>query len=121
MIVFKWTWFMRNITGLFDSDTGDKKGYKAMSFLFFIILRDEESRNDTTLITHEMIHFKQQLELLFVGQWFLYVLFYVCNLVKGLGMDKSYRQNPFEKEAYSNESNPAYLKSRKLYNWVNYI
>ena len=111
---------MVNITGLFDSETGAKKGYRAMSFLWFIIIRDEKDRSNETLINHEMIHFHQQKELLFVFQWILYILFYLFNLLRGYGLDKAYKSNLFEREAYSNENNKNYLKSRKRYNWINY-
>ena len=121
MIVISWPWFMINITGLFDSDTGDRKGYRAMSFLCFIILRDEKDINDKVLLNHEIIHYKQQLELFFVGQWFLYVLFYAINILKGYNSDKAYKMNYFEQEAYDNEDDLSYLNDRKLFSWLKYI
>ena len=49
---------------------------------------------------HETIHFQQQLELLFVGQWVLYGIFYIHNWLKYRNGKIAYRQNPFEVEAY---------------------
>jgi len=69
---------------------------------------------------HETIHFHQQLELLFVGQWILYVLFWLRGLVKQSGAE-SYRSNPFEVEAYTHEMEHLYLESRPFYHWKNYI
>ncbi len=53
---------------------------------------------------HETIHYLQQLELLFVGQWLLYGIFHLINMWKYRGDGrKAYRENPFEREAYAND------------------
>jgi hypothetical protein len=67
---------------------------------------------------HETIHFQQQLELLFIGQWLLYLLAYLVGLVKHRSGAKAYRQNPFEQEAYDNDDNLDYLSERKRYSWI---
>ncbi len=73
------------------------------------------------IINHEKIHFRQQVEMLFVLQWLLYVLFYFINRLKGMNHDKAYRNNPFEKEAFANDWDLNYLKKRKFLSWLNYI
>jgi len=70
---------------------------------------------------HETIHFQQQLELLFVGQWLLYGLFWLVGLVRYRSGAKAYQENPFEREAYSNQTKYSYLKKRKRYAWIQYI
>lgn len=70
---------------------------------------------------HETIHFQQQLELLFVFQWILYGLFWLIGLVKYRDGAVAYRENPFEREAYSNERKFTYLEKRKRYAWIAYI
>jgi hypothetical protein len=70
---------------------------------------------------HETIHYKQQVELLFVGQWILYGLFYVYNYIKLRDGRQAYYQVPFEREAYDNDDNLDYLKTRKHYAWIRYI
>ena len=70
---------------------------------------------------HEAIHFQQQLELLFVFQWILYVGFYIKGLIKYKVGKTAYYESPFEREAYKNEENIVYLESRPRYNWINYI
>jgi len=67
---------------------------------------------------HETIHFQQQLELLFVVQWILYISFYLVGLVKYREGAIAYRQNPFEQEAYDNDHDLDYLTSRKRFSWV---
>ena len=58
---------------------------------------------------HETIHFKQQVELLFVFQWILYGLFWIIGLVKYRNGEQAYYESPFEREAYQNDNNPNYL------------
>tara|TARA_A100001515_G_scaffold99156_1_gene80048 strand:- start:176 stop:553 length:378 start_codon:yes stop_codon:yes gene_type:complete len=90
----------------------------ALSFFVFVWCRSEMPYRTQR---HETIHFQQQLELLFVGQWILYGLFYLINLIKYKGDgNKAYRNNPFELEAYGNDHQWDYLKTRKRYCWVKY-
>ena len=70
---------------------------------------------------HETIHYHQQLELFFVGQWFLYAFFYLVGVVRYRSFKKAYRENPFEREAYDNQAKYSYLKKRPLWSWKNYI
>lgn len=72
----------------------------------FIFVRDTE---DEELINHEKIHFQQQKELFIIG-------FYVMYLVYSL---RGYKQNPFEIEAFENQYNLDYLKTRKRYAFKN--
>ena len=91
----------------------------AFSFFIFVWSRNEM---DDRLKNHETIHFQQQLELLFVGQWLLYGLFYLVNLWKTKGNGKlAYTKNPFEIEAYKNDYKKDYLANRKRYSWIKYI
>lgn len=70
---------------------------------------------------HETTHFQQQLELLFVGQWLLYGLFWLIGLVVYRDGEMAYRENPFEREAYGNDEDPDYLARRKRYSWIRYL
>ncbi len=69
---------------------------------------------------HETIHFQQQLELLFAGQWILYGLSWLKNRITMNGED-AYYNNIFEKEAYDNDSKEDYLEARPRYNWIKYV
>jgi len=90
----------------------------ALSFACFVFCRGELSK---TTLRHETIHYHQQIELLFVGQWLLYGIFWLVGLVKYRSGAIAYRENPFEREAYSNEKKYTYLEKRPLWNWVHYI
>jgi hypothetical protein len=70
------------------------------------------------VINHESIHIKQQQELLvipfyiwYVTEWFIRLFF------KG----NAYRNISFEREAYTNEYNKDYLKTRKFWSFFKYI
>ncbi len=84
---------------------------RAITIFPFIILRSD-ANPDAILINHERIHLRQQLELLIIP-------FYVWYLLEYFSI--GYYNNVFEKEAYANEKNLDYLKSRKLFNFAKYI
>ena len=75
--------------------------------------------------THEIIHWKQQLELLiiFFYIWYLVEWFIKTTilLIKGKPMKQGYYNISFEREAYGNENNIDYLKNRKNFTWIKYI
>ena len=65
-----------------------------------------------TLINHETIHWQQYKELLIIGFVILYFFYHFKN---------GYDNNPFEREAYDNDNNLNYLKTRKHYAWRAYV
>jgi len=89
----------------------------AISFFIFVFCRETPSE---TTKRHEIIHFQQQLELLFVFQWILYGFFWLKQYIKSRDTFNAYYMNPFEQEAYHNEDNVDYLKERKRYSWWKY-
>ena len=86
----------------------------AVSIAFWVFGRGALSK---TTRRHETIHYQQQIELLFIGQWILYGLFHLIGLVRYRDGATAYRENPFEREAYANEDRPYYLFNRKRYCW----
>jgi len=91
---------------------------EAVCFLFFVFSR---GKLDPQLKRHETIHFYQQLELLFVIQWFLYFIFSIIGRFRYGSWVKAYLLNPFEAEAYNNQTKEDYLKKRKFLAWTKYI
>jgi hypothetical protein len=68
---------------------------------------------------HEMIHWKQQLEMLIIFFYLWYLIEWLIRLpVNGR---KAYVSLSFEQEAYGNESNYDYLKTRKPFSWFKYV
>jgi hypothetical protein len=70
---------------------------------------------------HETVHFQQQIELLFIGQWILYGLFYLIGLIRYRSGSVAYRESPFEREAYANQSQLDYLLKRNRFSWLKYL
>jgi len=94
---------------------------QAMALYPFMLFKNSKLELDSRLIRHEQIHFKQQLELLIVFFYILYLLNYLINLVRFRNHDKAYFQICFEKEAYQNDHDLEYMKNRKLFSWIKMI
>lgn len=80
--------------------------------IFPFILVPHSARMDATLLNHEKIHLRQQLELLIIPFYIWYVIAF---------FRKGYLNISFEKEAYMNEKNQDYLKTRKPYSFRSYL
>ena len=64
------------------------------------------------LINHERIHLRQQLEMLVIPFYVVYLIeFYT----------KGYMNVSFEKEAYGNDNDLLYLTTRKPYSFIKYF
>jgi hypothetical protein len=79
-------------------------------FPFGIFIRAEIP--DVITVNHEMIHWNQQKEMLVIP-------FYIWYLVEAL--IHGYAKISFETEAYKNQNNTNYLKTRKHYAWIKYL
>ena len=90
----------------------------AISLGLFVFCRGEMS--DVTK-NHETIHFRQWVELLFIGFLILYPLFWIVGLIKYRDGAMAYMNIPFEIEAYQHDQDLDYLNNRKLYSWVKYV
>ena len=90
----------------------------AFSFAIWVVCRGEMSPRTRN---HETIHYRQQLEMLFIFQWIMYGLFHLWGLLKYRDGQKAYFENPFEREAYDNDEDLGYLFRRKHFAWVPYI
>jgi len=106
------------------------RGFTALAFYPILFIRKEAELSDRT-IRHEKIHHQQQIELLLVGFYFWYAVEYVIRLLIWLdrlnwqeirvASDLAYHDISFEREAYENEDDPDYLKSRKVFSYTDYI
>lgn len=92
-----------------------------MALFPFILLKKAGYEQDKEFINHEKIHLFQQLELLLLGFYILYLLHYLYNLLKYRNHNQAYLNIVFEKEAYAMESDVDYLKKRKLWQWLRFI
>jgi hypothetical protein len=94
--------------------------YTGMSFFIFILI-SRPQKHDESLTRHEMIHFWQQVEMLFIFHWILYSYYYFQSRLSGNSHDIAYRNNPFEREAYTHEADVRYLKIRKPLSWMKFV
>ncbi len=87
-----------------------------------IILKSENLKEDEVLINHERIHLRQQLELLILPFYVLYLLEWLIKVFRYKGDTyMAYRNISFEREAYYNEQNPNYLENKKAFSFLNYL
>ncbi len=86
----------------------------------FLFVKDRKYIGATTL-NHEKIHFRQQIELLWVLFFVWYVLEFLLRLVQYRNWHKAYYNISFEREAYRHETDKNYLKSRPFWNFIKYI
>ena len=78
-----------------------------MAIFPFVFVRGNEISKQT--LNHEKIHFEQQKELLLIGFYLLYFIFWIF---------KGYKNNPFEIEADQNEKDLKYIDKRKKFSWA---
>jgi hypothetical protein len=97
------------------------KGYAGMTVFPFIFLKESKYLDNKVTINHEKIHIRQQLELLIFPFyiWYFGNLFY--NYLKYRNFQEAYRNIIFEREAYINEKNLDYLKSRSFWRFLHYL
>ena len=96
------------------------KNISGVTIFPFIILENQEIKNDKTFVNHEMIHIYQQMELLVFFFYLFYYTEFLILLMKHKNAEKAYLNISFEREAYGNESNYNYLKTRKWFSFIKY-
>lgn len=96
------------------------KGYSAMALWPFIFVRNDAHYNVITE-RHECIHFEQQKEMLLVFFYLWYVIEWLCKCIYYRNSKTAYKNISFEREAYANQNNVAYLDERKPYAFLKYI
>ena len=96
-------------------------GFVGITLFPFIILKKENLKQDQILINHEKIHLRQQRELLVLlfyiiygFEWFIKFFIYKNGYL-------TYKNLSFEREAYQNENNLSYLKTRKTWDFIKYF
>ena len=97
------------------------RGFVGVTLFPFIFLKQKDLKMDLTLINHEKIHLKQQLELLIVFFYIFYGLEWVIKYFKYKNGYIAYRNLSFERETYQNEGNLEYLLKRKPYTFIRYL
>ncbi|MDQ3395791.1 MAG: hypothetical protein M3512_17025 [Bacteroidota bacterium] len=89
--------------------------------LFPFVLVDKKAKITRRLVQHEKIHLRQQMEMLVIPFYLLYLIEYFINILRFKSTLKAYRNICFERECYENENTRKYLQNRKPYSWVKYL
>jgi hypothetical protein len=97
------------------------RGYTGLAVYPFVFLKHKNLKLDKVLINHEKIHLKQQLELLVLPFFLIYTIEFLVRLAQYRHWYTAYVNISFEREAYSNQGNLNYLKTRKLWSFLNYL
>lgn len=93
------------------------KHYDAINIFGMLFVHPGVLLNEET-INHERIHTRQMLEMLVLPFYIWYVVEWLVRLPMS---GRAYMNLSFEREAYANERNLTYLKTRKPYAWVKYL
>ncbi len=94
------------------------KSYYAIN-IFGVVF--SKGKLNATGLNHEYIHTLQQAEMLFVFFYLWYVAEWLAKLLYYGSNAKSYRNISFEREAYENQDNPDYSRTRKHYAWFKHL
>ena len=97
---------------------GFRKGW-AITLFPFILVSDKTI--GATLLHHEKIHIRQQLECLLIVFYLWYGIEWCIHFIKVKNIHQAYRMISFEKEAYDKESDADYLKNRKLWAFIKWL
>lgn len=85
----------------------------------FGIYIDKQYVNHQTIVNHEKIHWKQQIEMGVVFFYLWYIIEWFIRLFTNNG--NAYKSISFEQECYENDNNLYYLSNRKHYSWIKYF
>lgn len=97
------------------------KGYRGLTVFPFVFIKYSFDSKNVTLINHEKIHLRQQLELLVLPFFLWYIVEYAVRLFQYKNANLAYRNICFEREAYANELDLEYLKKRTFFRFLNYL
>ena len=86
-----------------------------------MILRKRSYLQNRYLINHEKIHLRQQIELLIMPFYIIYGFEFLVRLVQYRSWKLAYLNISFEREAYINEKDLNYLKSRPFWSFIKYF
>ena len=92
-----------------------------MALYPFVLIKNPELKSNPEFVNHEHIHLRQQIELLIIPFYILYLANYLVNLVIYKSHYQAYRNIVFEREAYAMDKNVTYLKSRKFWAWTSFL
>ena len=98
------------------------KGFTAMTLWPFVFVRKDEEQNYTHIVErHETIHGEQQKEMLIVLFYLWYLIEWLVKWIYHRNRTTAYKNISFEREAYANQYDVAYLDVRSHFSFLKYI
>ncbi|MBP6757764.1 MAG: hypothetical protein KA133_00815 [Flavobacterium sp.] len=97
------------------------KGYRGLAIFPFVLVKHSSDKKNLVFLNHERIHLRQQLELLVIPFFVLYLMDFFVKLVRYKNFDLAYRNICFEREAYANEICLQYLTKRPFWGFLKFI
>lgn len=94
-------------------------GYSTIN-IFGVLFTKKQNLGPVT-INHESIHTEQMKEMLYIFFYIWYAIEYIIVRFFHKKQNASYHDISLEEEAYNNDNNLDYIKSRKHYAWVKYL
>jgi hypothetical protein len=95
-------------------------GISGITLFPFIILRDKQLKQDKRILNHERIHIRQQVELLILPFYLLYLIEFCIRLINYKNRQTAYMNISFEREAFKHDADLNYLSERKWWAWRKY-
>ena len=120
--LFSYFWSMKGkvIVSSFLTNLFSFGRASAVTVFPFIFVRNKVMSKDEHLINHERIHLVQALELLVLPFYLLYCIEFLIRLVYYRKVEDAYLNISFEREAYAQQSDLYYLRTRKIWNFRRY-
>ena len=97
------------------------KGFRGITLFPFIVVSENDLKQNAVMINHEKIHIRQQIELLVLPFFIWYGIEFLIRWLIYKDKNAAYRNISFEREAYVNEKDLNYLKQRSFWRFLNYI
>ncbi|MDR1809795.1 MAG: hypothetical protein LBR34_05245 [Prevotella sp.] len=94
--------------------------YVAINLFGFIFARDEYRALSKQTLNHEHIHTRQMVELLWLFYYLAYFAEWIVRLLQYRNLPDAYKNISFEREAYRNDRNYAYLTQRRRFAFIDY-
>lgn len=93
----------------------------AIALYPFVFFRNKELLKVKSLLNHERIHLRQQIEMLIVFFYLFYAIEFFVRLIRYRSRYEAYKNISFEREAFDNQTDLGYLRKRQLWAFKNYL
>lgn len=92
------------------------RGYSAITLTPFVFYNGETLPERT--LRHETVHIYQQLFLLVIPFYVIYLFFWIIGLLRYRNQDRAYRSIPFERSAYRLEDRIGLRWNIMAFDWL---